>query len=62
MCAENKTLSVFWGIEGVKAHCLLDSGCEGVMISSEFTRAMGMRMFELEHPVGVGLHWQQVNY
>jgi hypothetical protein len=55
MCAENKTLSAFWDIEGVKAHCLLDSGCEGVMISLEFTCATGMRMFELEHPIGLQL-------
>jgi hypothetical protein len=45
---ENKTLSAFWDIEGVKAHCLLDSGCEGVMISLEFTCATGMRTFELK--------------
>jgi hypothetical protein len=53
--AEKKTLSAFWEIEGVKAHCLLDSGCEGVMISSEFTRATNMRTFELECPIGLQL-------
>jgi hypothetical protein len=55
MRAENKTLSAFWDIEDVKAHCLLDSGCEGVMISLEFTRATGMRTFELEHLIGLQL-------
>ena len=34
---ECKAISVFWEIGGVKAHCLIDSGCKGVMISPEFT-------------------------
>ena len=34
---EHKAISVFWEIGGVKAHCLIDSGCKGMMISSEFT-------------------------
>ena len=34
---EYRAISVFWEIGGVKAHCLIDSGCEGVMISPEFT-------------------------
>ncbi|KIJ40480.1 hypothetical protein M422DRAFT_173694, partial [Sphaerobolus stellatus SS14] len=36
---------------GTKAHCLLDSGCEGIMISSEFMRANKLPKFELEKPV-----------
>ena len=34
---EYRAISVFWEIGGVKAHCSIDSGCEGVMISPEFT-------------------------
>ena len=30
---DSETLSGYWDINGVKAHCLLDSGCEKVMIS-----------------------------
>ncbi|KIJ47419.1 hypothetical protein M422DRAFT_128056, partial [Sphaerobolus stellatus SS14] len=33
------------------AHCLLDSGCEGIMISSDFVRANKLPKFELEKPV-----------
>ena len=36
-CDEYRAISVFWEIGGIKAHCLIDSGCEGVMISPEFT-------------------------
>ncbi|KIJ49030.1 hypothetical protein M422DRAFT_161809, partial [Sphaerobolus stellatus SS14] len=38
-------------ISGTKAHCLLDSGCEGIMISSELVRANKLPKFELEKPV-----------
>ncbi|KIJ55676.1 hypothetical protein M422DRAFT_118727, partial [Sphaerobolus stellatus SS14] len=38
-------------IGGTKAHCLLDSGCEGIMISSDFMRANKLPKFELEKPV-----------
>ncbi|KIJ34194.1 hypothetical protein M422DRAFT_128630, partial [Sphaerobolus stellatus SS14] len=36
---------------GTKAHRLLDSGCEGIMISSDFMRANKLPKFELEKPV-----------
>jgi hypothetical protein len=39
----------------VKAHCLLDSGSEGVLLSPEFTRAMGMKTFALEQPIALQL-------
>jgi hypothetical protein len=52
---ENRTLSGYWEINGVKAHCLLDSGSKGVLLSPEFTRTMGMKRFALEQPIG--LHW-----
>ncbi|KIJ42177.1 hypothetical protein M422DRAFT_119048, partial [Sphaerobolus stellatus SS14] len=38
-------------IGGTKAHCFLDSGCEGIMISSDFVRANKLPKFELEKPV-----------
>jgi hypothetical protein len=45
----------YWEINGVKAHCLLDSGSEGVLLSPEFTRATGMKMFALEQPIALQL-------
>src|SRR6266481_6142897 len=33
----NQTLSGYWEVNGTRAHCLLDSGCEGVMISPNYT-------------------------
>jgi hypothetical protein len=39
----------------VKAHCLLDSGSEGVLLSPEFTRATGMNTFALEQPIALQL-------
>ena len=39
----------------MKAHCLLDSGSEGVLLSPEFTRAMGIKMFALEKPIALQL-------
>ena len=37
------------------AHCLLDSGCEGVMVSPNFARATGMKLTKLEQPIGLQL-------
>jgi len=51
----NQTLSGFWEVNGTQAHCLLDSGYEGIMVSSNFTRAIGMKLFKLEQPVGLQL-------
>ena len=31
-CDEYRAISVFWEIGGVKAHCLMNSSCKGVMI------------------------------
>ena len=39
----------------MKAHCLLDSGCEGVLLSLEFMQAMGTKMFALEQPIALQL-------
>ena len=39
----------------MKAHCLLDSGSEGVLLSPEFMRATGIKMFALEKPIALQL-------
>ena len=41
-CTDSETLLGYWDINGVRAHCLLDSGCEGVMISPDFICATGI--------------------
>jgi hypothetical protein len=45
----------YWEINGVKAHCLLDSRSEGVLLSPEFTCVMGMKTFSLEQPIALQL-------
>ena len=52
---DNRTLAGYWEINGVKAHCLLDSGSEGVLLSLEFMRAMGIKTFVLEKPIALQL-------
>ena len=47
-----RALSVFWDIGGIKAYCLIDSECKGVMISPEFTRAPKFKTFPLENQLG----------
>ena len=49
-----RAISVFWDI-GVKAHCVIDSGCKGVMIFPEFTRAAKIETFTLEKPIRIQL-------
>src|SRR6266481_4538873 len=51
----NHTLSGFWEVHGVRAHCLLDRRCKGVMASSNFAQATGMAMFQLDQPVSLQL-------
>ncbi|KIJ43930.1 hypothetical protein M422DRAFT_169413, partial [Sphaerobolus stellatus SS14] len=46
-----ETISVFSDISGTEAHCLLDSGCEGTMMSSDFVRANKLPKFELDKSV-----------
>ena len=41
----------YWKINGVKAHCLLDSRSEGVLLSLEFMQATGIKTFALEKPI-----------
>ena len=50
-----RAISLFWKIGGVKAHCLIDSGCEGVMVSLKFTHAMKIKTFALEKLTGIQL-------
>jgi Aspartyl protease len=52
---ENHTLLGYWEINGVKVHCLLDSGSEGILLSPEFTCATGMKTFALEQPIALQL-------
>ena len=54
-CLDSETLSGFWDINSVKAHCLLDSGCRGVMSSPDFIHAMGIVPIKLEQPIGLQL-------
>ena len=49
----SQMLSGFWEVNGIRAHCLLNSSCEGVMISPDFARAMGMTLAKLEQPSGL---------
>ena len=53
--ADSETLSGYWDINGVRAHCLLDSGCKGVMISPDFIHATGIVPIKLEQPIGLQL-------
>ena len=53
--SDNCTLVGYWEINSVKAHCLLDSGSEGVLLSPEFTRATGIKTFALEKPIALQL-------
>ena len=52
---EYRAISVFWEIGGVKAHCLIDSSCKGVMISPKFTQAAKIKTFALEKPISIQL-------
>ena len=52
---DNQPISVFWEIGGTKAHCLIDSGCEGIMISPNFTRVAKIEPFLLDKPIGIQL-------
>ena len=54
-CSDHCTLLGYWEINGVKAQCLLDSGSEEVLLSLEFTRAMGIKTFALEQPIALQL-------
>ena len=57
LCFHNdyRAISVFWGIGDIKAYCLINNGCKGVIISPEFTRAAKIKTFALEKPIGIQL-------
>ena len=38
---------------GIKAHCLIDSRCKGIMISPNFIRAAKIEPFPLDKPIGI---------
>ena len=54
-CNDNQPISVFWEIRGIKAHCLIDSGCKGIMLSPNFIRVAKIEPFPLEKPIGIQL-------
>ena len=54
-CNDNQPISVFWEIGGVKAHCPIDSGCKGIMISTSFIRAVKIEPIPLDKPIGIQL-------
>ena len=54
-CNDNQPISVFWEIGSVKAHCLIDSGCKGIVISPNFIRAAKIEPFPLDKPIGIQL-------
>ncbi|KIJ53423.1 hypothetical protein M422DRAFT_242575 [Sphaerobolus stellatus SS14] len=47
------TIAGYFLVGGTKARCLFDSGCEGIIMSSEFARATGIRMHKLLEPIGI---------
>ena len=52
---DNQPISIFWEIGGTKAHCLIDSGCEGMMLSPNFIKAAKIVPFLLDKPIGIQL-------
>ena len=52
---DNQPISVLWEIGRIQAHCLIDSGCEGIMISPNFIRAAKIEPFLLDKPIGIQL-------
>ena len=53
---DNQPISTFWEIGGTKAHCLIDSGCKGIMISPNFIRAAKIEPFPLDNQLEY--NWQ----
>ncbi|KZS92873.1 hypothetical protein SISNIDRAFT_388869, partial [Sistotremastrum niveocremeum HHB9708] len=43
-------LAAYVYVNGHKAHCLFDTGCESVMISQEFADACKVPIYEYENP------------
>jgi hypothetical protein len=53
--SKTQPIFAFWDIGGTKAHCLLNSGCEGTMMSLSFARAARLQVVPLEQPVNLQL-------
>jgi hypothetical protein len=53
--SKTRPISAFWDIGSTKAHCLLDSGCEGTMMSPNFARAARLQVVSLEQPINLQL-------
>ena len=51
----NQPISIFWEIGRIKPHCLIDSGCEGIMISPNYIRVAKIEPFLLVKPIGIQL-------
>ena len=49
---DNQPIPIFWEIGRTKAHCLIDSGCEGIMLSPNFIRAAKIEPFLLDKRIG----------
>ncbi|KIJ52068.1 hypothetical protein M422DRAFT_243653 [Sphaerobolus stellatus SS14] len=47
------TITGYFLVGGTKARCLFDSGCEGIIMSSEFVQATGLCMHKLPEPIGI---------
>ncbi|KIJ37812.1 hypothetical protein M422DRAFT_177458, partial [Sphaerobolus stellatus SS14] len=47
------TITGYFLVGGTKACCLFNSGCEGIIMSSKFARATGIRMHKLLEPIGI---------
>ena len=54
-CNDNQPISIFWEIGGTKAHCLIDSVCEGIILSPNFIRVAKIEPFLLDKPIGIQL-------
>jgi hypothetical protein len=53
-----KVFTIYMNVGGTLAHCLIDSGSEGVMISADYARATRLPMKKLEKPVTLQLACQ----
>ncbi|KIJ29819.1 hypothetical protein M422DRAFT_268690 [Sphaerobolus stellatus SS14] len=47
------TITGYFLVGGTKACCLFDSGCEGIIMSSKFVQATGIRMHKLPESIGI---------
>ncbi|KIJ40854.1 hypothetical protein M422DRAFT_256015 [Sphaerobolus stellatus SS14] len=47
------TIAGYFLVGGTKACCLFNSGCEGIIMSSEFAQATGIHMHKLLEPIGI---------